>query len=586
MLALLTTLAVFAPQGPLGNPPVVINEFSYDDSGTDDKEFVELYNRSASPVDLSGWILQGEELGTTSTASANAAFTIPNGTILNPGQFLVVGQANVPNVNLVFNSTSWMENGCDGMTLRDPSLNVIDGVAWETASILVPIPAWFEGNGMHGDTLLNDSTTSAPPFLTSASRRSDGHDTNDNGCDFLVMAWSPGASNATGNSVALPAIENADGSPGTVQSFATSFVAPNVQNPAAVVNSSSPATTLNVGPSPQGGNVLVMHDPSGGGNMNALRHLPADDLLLECYVWVRGGNPGFVPADGEFWSIGIGTTDSFGNPPDLTGTYYATITCATTTASRSFGSTGIGWFAYVHQGQTQIVLADMNNGSAGFTVLGTVTATTGVNDGWQRLRLRVSGNSYVANFGGTFGCDDGIRYAGTVPQRCGGQACFAYRECIADDTYMTGLITDRLEVYAIQPFGVTFAGASSPTTSATPDIGTTGGDPVIGNSAFAVTGSGLIPNGTAAVIFGLGALDPGTPVAGAPATALLHVQPILATSLVMPDGSGNVTFPLGVPCANDLVGLPVACQIVDFDFAMPVNTPIGTSRGMRVLVGN
>jgi hypothetical protein len=52
-LALMTCVA---PQGP-----VVVNEFSYDDSGTDNRGFVELYNRSGGPVDISGWLLDSED---------------------------------------------------------------------------------------------------------------------------------------------------------------------------------------------------------------------------------------------------------------------------------------------------------------------------------------------------------------------------------------------------------------------------------------------------------------------------------------------------------------------------------------------
>ena len=40
---------------------VVINEFSYDDSGADDREFVELYNAGANPVDISGWRLDAND---------------------------------------------------------------------------------------------------------------------------------------------------------------------------------------------------------------------------------------------------------------------------------------------------------------------------------------------------------------------------------------------------------------------------------------------------------------------------------------------------------------------------------------------
>ena len=59
MLSLVLATAAFAPQGPGPSlAPVVINEFAYDDAGVDDKEFVELWNRTNAPVDISGWVLQ------------------------------------------------------------------------------------------------------------------------------------------------------------------------------------------------------------------------------------------------------------------------------------------------------------------------------------------------------------------------------------------------------------------------------------------------------------------------------------------------------------------------------------------------
>ena len=67
-----------------GSSTVVINEFQYDDSGTDDREFVELYNRSASPVNISGWKLESrDQLG------PNPSYTIPANTIMLPGSFYV-----------------------------------------------------------------------------------------------------------------------------------------------------------------------------------------------------------------------------------------------------------------------------------------------------------------------------------------------------------------------------------------------------------------------------------------------------------------------------------------------------------------
>ncbi|HVU28690.1 MAG TPA: lamin tail domain-containing protein [Verrucomicrobiae bacterium] len=83
-----------------GNAPillsdVVFNELMYDPiSGNDDDQYIELYNRSTNTIDLSGWQLAG-----------GVTFTIPNGTTLASGGYLVVARnetnlfSKYPNLN-------------------------------------------------------------------------------------------------------------------------------------------------------------------------------------------------------------------------------------------------------------------------------------------------------------------------------------------------------------------------------------------------------------------------------------------------------------------------------------------------------
>ena len=40
---------------------IIINEFVYDDGGTDDREYLELYNNGASAVDISGWVVRSSD---------------------------------------------------------------------------------------------------------------------------------------------------------------------------------------------------------------------------------------------------------------------------------------------------------------------------------------------------------------------------------------------------------------------------------------------------------------------------------------------------------------------------------------------
>ncbi|MEY4673661.1 MAG: hypothetical protein RL148_1445, partial [Planctomycetota bacterium] len=127
MLHLFAMLSAALPQGPgSSTAPVVINEFAYDDTSTDDKEFVELFNRTSSPVDISGWRIIAEDSTTN-----NLAFTIPPNTILQPGAYWVVGNTAVPNVNQVVASNAW-ENDGESLELVDATNTLVDSICYET----------------------------------------------------------------------------------------------------------------------------------------------------------------------------------------------------------------------------------------------------------------------------------------------------------------------------------------------------------------------------------------------------------------------------------------------------------------------
>ena len=61
---------------------VVINEVVYDDGGTDDREYVELFNTGPGAVDISGWTVGGQD-----ATGANTSTAIPAATMLNAARF-------------------------------------------------------------------------------------------------------------------------------------------------------------------------------------------------------------------------------------------------------------------------------------------------------------------------------------------------------------------------------------------------------------------------------------------------------------------------------------------------------------------
>ena len=154
LAALIVATTMFAPQSPSG---VVINELSYDDSSTDDYEFVELYNGSTAAVDISGWTLVEEDGSSTS----GNVHTIMAGTILQPGAFWVIGDMLVPNKNEDLSYS--LENGPDGVYLADTNGVVQDGVGRP--------PSGQSGQGTAGTTLTPRPAAGAPlPWLSPRAR--------------------------------------------------------------------------------------------------------------------------------------------------------------------------------------------------------------------------------------------------------------------------------------------------------------------------------------------------------------------------------------------------------------------------------
>ncbi|MGH7149933.1 MAG: lamin tail domain-containing protein, partial [Planctomycetota bacterium] len=183
-------------QGP-STAPVVVNEFAYDDQGTDTVEFVELYNRSGAPVDISGWTVDCGDTtvcaGVCATpgclaANNNPDTVIPAATILPAGGYWLIGPATLPGVNQV---GSFLENDREWIVLRDAASAIVDAVAYETniADACFP-PTNQEGPGIHGNNVMIEG--SAAPYGAqnlSVSRVLNGYDSDNNGTDFALLPW-------------------------------------------------------------------------------------------------------------------------------------------------------------------------------------------------------------------------------------------------------------------------------------------------------------------------------------------------------------------------------------------------------------
>ena len=568
MLAeLLLAATLFAPQSPSG---IVINELSYDDSSTDDFEFVELYNGGANVVDITGWTLTEED---GSSASGNV-HTI-GAAILNPGEFWVIGDVNVPNQNELLSYS--LENGADAVFLSDAAGVYQDGVAWEMQRWTNALPPWLEGDGLGGDIQLHEH---GGFFQNSISRAIDGIDTDDNGCDFRPAPWTPGTLNILGMTTALPYVNNFDSAVGddVTSDFTFSFVSGNVVDPAALINP--------IPASPQGGNCAQWADLGGGGNANWLNNFSQSDYLLESYVYLTGPNGLFDGDDGENWTMGVrGHSDSFGEYQDVGG-FHSIVSCTTTQS----GHTGIAWVCNRTQLTAELTLVDFNNGAGNltggdFTILaGPINIQTGVNDGWQRIRLCVQGTSVVGNFGGNYGCDDGQRFTANTSTVCANGAYITYRECVSNNLDMNPLTTDALFIGDCITASSSTVGTGSPTNLGTPTIAS--GTPILGDSSFTITVGGLYPGGfpLSGLILSLGSALPGIPVPGAPAGALLYVSPTIV-NIGTANAAGDASYPIPLPCNPLLMGQTLLAQGFDWDASLAFPLPLGFSAGMIMTLG-
>ncbi len=130
---------------------IVITEIMYNPppSGVDSLEYVEIFNNSGLPVNLSGW-----------TFSQGFNFTFAEGTFIGPGNYLVIAQ-NAPYFQAQFGfaplamvSPSALTNAGEDIELRDAGGNVQDYVNY------LPSAPWpVDANGFGPSMVLCDPNT-------------------------------------------------------------------------------------------------------------------------------------------------------------------------------------------------------------------------------------------------------------------------------------------------------------------------------------------------------------------------------------------------------------------------------------------
>jgi hypothetical protein len=382
MLTFLTTLTLGLAPVPQGvpNAKVVINEFQYDDYAVapDVREFVELYNRTNAPVDISGWTLTNQDV-----ASSPVIYTIPASTVLPAGGYWVMGSAVIPNVNQILTLAPlrtellWNENS--SLTLRDTTNTIIDTAFYE-ANKGVFLAQLKEGEGLWG----NFQSTAGVD--SSWSRVRDGHDTNDNGRDFRTIFSTPGATNnRTGKRAVLLVLRRQQ------RRRPVQRVRLLVQGPRVIDPTLTGTYNVNAIPvSPQGGLAMIMWDEAGGGNSTMLLSDVATDWVFE--AWSTSTRSRSSRA-----STRPGAPDSEAPAPCSTR---PTPRARSTRRRRRTATRASAGRSRTRRPAPRSTSSTTTTAGADHKVLGSVALTHNVNDGWQRLRLEVTATASRGSSGG------------------------------------------------------------------------------------------------------------------------------------------------------------------------------------------
>jgi hypothetical protein len=176
-------------QGDCGAMQVLINELMVDAPGSDEGfEWVELVNVGGDDVDLSYAYISWMK----SESSTGETVGFPAGTVLEAGQYLLVGGAEVADTDVEVDLDLGQGSGGDGVYLRNSCGGILDAVIYGDSN---------------DDGITDESGSKAVSYagkpgagetLARCSDGGDGVDSDDPARDFIVMgeeSITPGAAN-------------------------------------------------------------------------------------------------------------------------------------------------------------------------------------------------------------------------------------------------------------------------------------------------------------------------------------------------------------------------------------------------------
>lgn len=435
---------------------VTINEFAYDDTKTSDPgdshEFVELYNDGGAAVDISGWTLGGRD-----ASGNNTIITIPGAlgsstTTIAPGGFYVIGMAGVQNVNQT--NAAFLENDAETIELRSgpfASATLVDAVVYESnkgtasygalpADVATQVGGGTASPGYWGNHQTVEYTGTPLTGTVSVGRYLDGGDTNSNGRDFGMRPFTPGASNLGGGSVTsfyTPPDVDAAASQSVVPGLRASFEggAGQAYTPPSGARVIDPTVISTFNPhvipaSPDGGNVITVHDSSGGGEaaVSLDVHNGNGGFNIDAYLDTTDLPTGATNHESTIFGT-MGNVGALFNTPDPEGDIFADVP-----PGNASDATGIGWLFQKFQGRAILYLVDAGDGGnsspdAGaaameWEILHEVDLSNSAS-AWHQLAIQVNAD------GTGFGVLDGVLIPFTTDPSLVGSFYVGYRENLA-----------------------------------------------------------------------------------------------------------------------------------------------------------
>jgi hypothetical protein len=459
---------------------VVINEFiaevrdspgSGSLAGDGGREFIELYNPTGAPIDISGYGVRytnlsdstqnGYVLPAAQSIPANGyyviyrtgdAFSLPGGVPFTTVTGVAANAELLPDAASVTNAAGLSI----ALTLPDFT-TVVDAVATEVynrylsagpgvtraakqAVLTSNGETSFTGGGYAGNpfsminsTPVADTNHNANYETYSFSRWRDGVTTNSTGRDFGHLPATPGASNNVTISPmhVVPDVDALTAIHPFVPEYLHAFIGARAIDPG-TADAYNPVAIPN---SPQGGKVIVAWDQTGGGNAIYSKEL-VRGFDIDAYFDASAlAHPVTDDQEWEHSIYGIGTTDGWMNSPNPLGTIDTTGTPAVVgpaTVSAN-GSTGIGWMYQRHEEVgglnptaklALIYFGDSgeSNDPADWDVLEEITLAPG-DTGWHRLSI-----SYDETTGDVTAFFGEQMFEHTIDANLYGQFYVGYRE--------------------------------------------------------------------------------------------------------------------------------------------------------------